>query len=92
MGKPQNSLNEGKKKSPARQDQKIAKEPSGKNWAGIPGDCQELGILGTCSEARVGLRQFKGGAKKHKELKQISPYQPPNDAEKESEGLGTNNS
>jgi len=51
-------------------------------WAGIPGDCQELEILRTCSKARVGLRQFKGDAKKHKEREQICPYQPPNDAER----------
>ena len=51
-------------------------------WAGIPGDCQELGILGTCSKAMVGLRQFKGDAKKHKEREQMCPYQPPNDVER----------
>ena len=34
------------------------------------------------SKARVGLRQFKGDAKKHKEREQICPYQPPNDAER----------
>ena len=34
-----------------------------------------------CSKVRVGLRQFKGDAKKHKEREQICPYQPPNDAE-----------
>ena len=50
-------------------------------WTGIPRDCQELGILGMCSKARFGLRQF-GGAKKHKEREQIYPYQPPNDAKK----------
>ena len=82
MGKPQKSQNKGKKKSPARQGQKIAREPSNKNWNGIPGDCQELEILGTCSKVRVGLRQFKGGAKKHKEQEQICPYQPPNDVER----------
>ena len=82
MGKPQNSRNEGKKKSPARQGQKNAREPSGKNWAGIHGDCQELGILGTCKKARMILRQLKKSAKKHKEREQIRPYQPPNDAER----------
>ena len=66
--------NEGKKKSPNYQGQKITREPSGKNWAGIPGDCQELGILGTCSKATVGLKQFKWGAKKHKEQEQICLY------------------
>ncbi|KAL0011839.1 hypothetical protein SO802_006947 [Lithocarpus litseifolius] len=35
----------------------------GKNWAGIPGDCQELGILGMCSKAKDGLKQFKGESK-----------------------------
>ena len=45
-------------------------------------DCQELGIFGLCSKARVELRQFKGCVKKHKEQEQINPYQPPNDAEK----------
>ena len=55
----------------------------GKNWAGIPGDCQKLGILVTCSEARAGWRQFKGDAKKHKEREWICPYQPPNDAERD---------
>ena len=82
MGKPQNSRNEGKKKSPARQGKKNAREPSGKNWAGILGDCQELGILGTCNKVRVALRQFKGGAKKHKEREQMCSYQPPNDVER----------
>ena len=80
MGKPWNSWNEGKKKSPTRQGQKITREPSGKNWAEIPGDCQELGILGMCSKAKVGLKQFKEGAKKLKEREQICPYQSPNDA------------
>ena len=54
---------EEEKPTPPHQGQKIARESNGKNWGGIPGDCQELGILGTCSKARVGLRQFKGGAK-----------------------------
>jgi len=35
-----------------------------------------------CSKARVGLRQFKGGAKKHKEREYICLYQPSNDAER----------
>ena len=34
-----------------------------------------------CSKDRAGLRQFKGGAKKHNKREQICPYQPPNDAE-----------
>ena len=74
--------NEGKKKSPACQGQKIAREPSGKNWAEIPGDCQELEILGTCSKARVELRKFKGDAKEHKEREVVCPYQTLNDAER----------
>ena len=39
-------------------------------------------MLWTCSKARVGLKQFKGDAKKHKKREQICPYQSPNDAEK----------
>ena len=35
-----------------------------------------------CSKVRVGLRQFKGGAKKHKEQERICPYQSPNDVER----------
>ena len=31
-----------------------------KNWAKIPRDSQELGILGACNKAKLGLRQFKG--------------------------------
>ena len=59
--------NEGKKKSPTCQGQKVTREPNGKNGAEIPRDCQQLGILETCSKTRVGLRQFKRGKKKHKE-------------------------
>ena len=77
-------MKQNEEESTACQGQKIAEEPSGKNWAEIPRDCQKLGILELCSKAKVGLRQFKGGAKKHKEREQISPYQPSNDAEKES--------
>ena len=51
-------------------------------WAEIPGDCQELGILGTCSKVNIGLRQFKEDARKQKEWEHICPYQPPNDAER----------
>jgi len=65
-----------------RKAQKISRELSGKNWVGILGDCQELGILKMCSKAKVGLRQFKGGAKKHEEREQICPYQPPNDTKR----------
>ena len=57
-------------------------------WAEILGDYQELGILETCSKVRVGLRQFKGDAKKHKEREQIYPYQPPNDAERNQKAQG----
>ena len=60
-------MKQREEESLAHQGQKIVGEPNGKNWAKIPRDCQEPGILGTCSKARVGLRQFKGSAKKHKE-------------------------
>ena len=43
---------------------------------------RSLGSLGCAAKARVGLRQFKGGAKKHKKQEQIYPYQPPNDVER----------
>ena len=74
--------------SPALKGQKNRWGAQEKNWARIPGDSQEPGILGTCSKAKSGLR---GHVKKHKELEQICPYQPLN-AKKGSEGLGTNNS
>ena len=55
------------RKGLAHQDQKITRESSGKNWARIPRDCQELGVLRTCSKAKMRLRQLKRSAKKHKE-------------------------
>ena len=78
MGKPQNSW----KKSPAYQGQKITEEPNGKNQAEILRGCQKLGLLKTGSKTRVGLRQFKRGAKKHKKREHICLYQPPNDLER----------
>ena len=35
-------------------------KPLGTELGWIAGDSQEPGILGTCSRARLGLRQFKG--------------------------------
>ena len=49
-------MKQNEEESTACQGQKIVEEPSGKNWAEIPRDCQKLGILELCSKAKVGLR------------------------------------
>ena len=43
---------------------KAIKKVQQKNWAGIPRGYQRLGILGTCSTAKVRLKRLKG--EKHK--------------------------
>ena len=46
---------------------KNERESSGKNWAKIPRGYWGFEILGTCSTARMRLRQLKKSTKKHKE-------------------------
>ena len=93
MGKFWAPWNKGKKKpSPKGQKKvrKIAKE-LGKitehTW-GFPGTWDPWDM----QQRQVRIKTVQGGAKKHKEQEQLCPYQPPNDVEKGSEGLGTNNS
>ena len=57
-------MKQNEEESTACQGQKIAEEPSGKNWAEIPRDCQKPGVLRTCNKAGMRLRQLKRNAQK----------------------------
>ena len=50
---------ERKKSSPGLKGQENRWGARGENWTRILGDSQEPEILGMCSKARLGLRQFK---------------------------------
>ena len=49
-------VHETKGRKKKAQPAKITRDFSDKNWAGIPRDCRELGVLGTCSRVRMRLR------------------------------------
>ena len=71
----------GRKKRPSLPRSEDQREPSGKNWAGIPKGCQELEILEACSTAKMGLGQLKGSTKKNTRNEgQMCPSQAPSNA------------
>ena len=93
MGKLWSSQNKGKKKSnPVLKGKKIIREPGEKIGPGYLGIPNSLGSLGCAARPSWDWNSSRGHAQKYEEREQICPYQPSNDVEKGSEGLGTNNS
>ena len=79
------------RKNPSLPRSENQREFSGKNWAGIPKDCQGVKILGTCNTTRMRLRQLKKSTKKHKERKIDTSFLITQRCRKEPEGLESNN-